>query len=251
MLLEVRNLTVAYDTAVILDGVSLEVREGEFLGIVGPNGAGKTTLLRTICGLMIWEREMKRGMRKELSNIIIEGDIVFNGEVLNDVPAHKRTEKGLILCPAGGRPFRELTVLENLMSGAFLIKDKVKVRQRLEAVYRLFPRLEERKKQVSGTLSGGERTMLGVGRALMSEPKLLLIDEPSHGLAPQVKEELFTRIKDVYETGVTLMLVEQDVALALSLARRNYVLSQGKVIFEGTSEELEGDERIRKTYLGL
>jgi branched-chain amino acid transport system ATP-binding protein len=167
------------------------------------------------------------------------------------VPAHQRAEKGLILCPEGGRPFRELTVFDNLQSGAFLIKDKEKVRQRLEAVYKLFPRLEERKKQVAGTLSGGERTMLAVGRALMSEPKLLLIDEPSLGLAPLVKDEVFKRIKDVYQTGVTIILVEQDAGLALALARRNYVLSQGKVVFEGTSEALRGDERIRKTYLGL
>ena len=251
LLLEVKNLTVAYDTAVILDEVSVGVHKGELLSIVGPNGAGKTTLMRTICGLMTWEREMKRGMRKEVSNIIIKGDILFDGEPINQVPAHKRAEKGLILCPEGGRPFRELTVLENLVSGAFLTREKEKVRQRLEGIYRLFPRLEERKKQVSGTLSGGERTMLAVGRALMSEPRLLLIDEPSLGLAPLVKEEVFKRIKDVYQTGVTMILVEQDVGLALALASRNYVLSQGKVVFEGTSETLQNDERIRKTYLGL
>ena len=251
MLLEVRNVTVAYDTAVILDGVSLGVHEGELLSIVGPNGAGKTTLLRTICGLMNWEKKMKRGMRREISNIIIEGDIVFEGEPINPMPAHARAEKGLILCPEGGRPFRELTVFDNLISGAFLIKEKQKMRQKLKEVYRLFPRLEARKRQVSGTLSGGERTMLAIGRALMSEPRLLLIDEPSLGLAPIVKEEVFERIKDVYQMGVTIILVEQDVSLALSISGRNYVLSQGKVIFEGTSEELQDDERIRKTYLGL
>jgi branched-chain amino acid transport system ATP-binding protein len=251
MLLEVRDLTVAYDTAVVLDKVSVGVKDGELLGIVGPNGAGKSTLLRTVCGLMNWEREMKRGMRKEVSNIIIEGEVLFDGHRVNDIPAHKRAEMGLILCPEGGRPFRELTVLDNLLSGAFLNRDKGKVRQRLEAVYKLFPRLEERKKQVSGTLSGGERTMLAIGRALMTEPKLLLIDEPSLGLAPKVKEEVFQRIEDVYQTGVTIILVEQDVAHALALSRRNYVLSQGKIIFEGTSDELRGDERIRETYLGL
>jgi branched-chain amino acid transport system ATP-binding protein len=251
MLLEVRNVMVAYDTAVILEGVTLGVSAGELLSIVGPNGAGKTTLLRTICGLMSWEKEMKRGMRREISNIIVEGDIVFDGEILNHVPAHKRAEKGLVLCPEGGRPFRELTVFDNLISGAFLVKEREKVRQKLEEVYRLFPRLKTRKRQVSGTLSGGERTMLAIGRALMSEPKLLLIDEPSLGLAPIVKDEVFQRIKDVYKMGLTIILVEQDVGLALSLARRNYVLSQGKVIFEGTSEALQGDERIRKTYLGL
>ncbi len=251
MLLEVRDVTVAYDTATILDGVTLGVHAGELLSIVGPNGAGKTTLLRTICGLMDWEKEMKRGMRREVSNIIIQGDIVFDGESINRVPAHKRAEKGLILCPEGGRPFRELTVFENLISGAFLVRDKEKTRQNLKEMYRLFPRLEARKKQVSGTLSGGERTMLAIGRALMSEPKLLLIDEPSLGLAPIVKDEVFQCIKDVDQMGVTIILVEQDVSLALALARRSYVLSQGKVIFEGTSEALQNDERIRKTYLGL
>jgi branched-chain amino acid transport system ATP-binding protein len=251
MLLEVKNVTVAYDTAVVLDGVSLGVHAGELLSIVGPNGAGKTTLLRTICGLMSWERDMKRGMRKEVSNIIIEGDVLFDGEPINHIPAHKRAEKGLILCPEGGRPFRELSVRDNLIMGAFLVKEKQKVNQSLEGVYKLFPILEQREKQVSGTLSGGERTMLAIGRALMSEPKLLLIDEPSLGLAPMVKDEVFERIKDVYQTGVTIILVEQDVGLALALARRNYVLSQGKVIFEGTSEALQGDDRIRKSYLGL
>jgi branched-chain amino acid transport system ATP-binding protein len=251
MVLEVRNMTVAYDTAVILDGVSLEIQAGEFLTIVGPNGAGKTTLLRTICGLMSWERQMKRGMRKEVSNIIIEGDIIFDGEQINHRPAHERAEMGLILCPEGGRPFRELTVIDNLILGAFLINEKEKVKRKLEEVYQLFPRLKARRRQVSGTLSGGERTMLSIGRALMSEPRLLLIDEPSLGLAPIIKEEVFKRIKDVYQTGVTIILVEQDVALALTLAKRSYVLSQGKVIFEGTTEALRGDERIKKTYLGL
>lgn len=251
MLLEVRNVTVAYDTAVILDDVSLQIQAGELLSIVGPNGAGKTTLLRTISGLMSWEKEMKRGMRREVSNILIEGDIVFDGEPINHIPPHVRAEKGLILCPEGGRPFRELTVLDNLLSGAFLIREKEKVRQKLAEVYQLFPRLAARKKQVSGTLSGGERTMLAIGRALMSEPKLLLIDEPSLGLAPIVKDEVFQRIKDVYQTGVTIILVEQDVGLALAIARRSYVLSQGKVIFEGASDALQADDRIRKTYLGL
>jgi branched-chain amino acid transport system ATP-binding protein len=251
MLLEVRNVTVAYDTAVILEDVSLWINKGELLSIVGPNGAGKSTLLRTICGLMNWEKKMKRGMRREISNILIQGDIVFDGEPINGMPAHARAEKGLILCPEGGRPFRELTVFDNLVSGAFLIEEKQKRRQKLKEVYRLFPILEARKRQVSGTLSGGERTMLAIGRALMSEPKLLLIDEPSLGLAPIVKEEVFQRIKDVYQMGVTIILVEQDVGLALSISGRSYVLSQGNVIFEGTPEALEGDERIRKTYLGL
>ncbi|NVM25479.1 MAG: ABC transporter ATP-binding protein [Desulfobacterales bacterium] len=251
MLLEVKEITVAYDTALVLDGVSLGIDKGEFVSIVGANGAGKTTLLRTICGLMHWEKEMMRGMRKEISNIIIEGDIFFNGENISKVPAAKRAERGLILCPEGGRPYRELTVIDNLKTGAFLIKEKRKVRQLLEEVYGLFPVLKERKRQTSGTLSGGERTMLAIGRALMSNPTILLIDEPSLGLAPKLKGEVFKRIEAIFGTGITVLLVEQDVNRALNLASRNYVLSQGRVVFEGTSDELRGEEKIKKAYLGL
>ena len=251
MFLEVKDITVAYDTALVLDGISLGINEGEFVSIIGANGAGKTTLLRTICGLMDWEKELMRGMRKEISNITIDGDIFFDGEKINEIAAAKRAERGLILCPEGGRPFRELTVLDNLKTGAFLIKKKQKVQQILEEVYKLFPILREREKQVSGTLSGGERTMLAIGRSLMSNPKILLIDEPSVGLAPMIKEEVFGRIEEVYQLGVTVLLVEQDANRALSLCSRNYVLSQGRVIFEGTSDKLQGEEKIRKMYLGL
>jgi branched-chain amino acid transport system ATP-binding protein len=251
LLLKVENLTVAYDTAVVLDRVSLGIDRGEFTSVVGPNGAGKSTLLRTICGLTDWERDIKKGMRKEISNIVIEGDIIFDGKKINDLEGYKRAEKGLILSPEGGRPFRELTVLENLIAGTYLIEGKQRISRCLEGVYKLFPVLKQREKQVSGTLSGGERTMLAIGRALISEPSLLLIDEPSLGLAPKVKEEVFMRIKDIYRTGVTILLVEQDVGLALDLSTRSYVLSKGKVVFEGTSEELQRDERIMKTYLGL
>ncbi len=251
MFLEVKDITVAYDTALVLDGVSLGINEGEFVSIIGANGAGKTTLLRTICGLMDWEKELMRGMRKEVSNIVIEGDIFFDGEKINKIAAAKRAEKGLILCPEGGRPFRELTVLDNLKTGAFLIKEKQKVQQILEEVYKLFPILREREKQVSGTLSGGERTMLAIGRSLMSNPKILLIDEPSLGLAPRIKEEVFGRIEEIYQAGVTVLLVEQDANRVLSLCSRNYVLSQGRVVFEGTSDKLRGEEKIRKMYLGL
>lgn len=251
MFLEAKNIVVAYDTALVLDGVSLGVNKGEFVSIIGPNGAGKTTLLRTICGLMDWEKELMRGMRKEISNIIIEGDILFDGDKINKIPAPKRAEMGLILCPEGGRPYRELTVLDNLKAGAYLIKEKEEVKRILEGVYELFPKLKARAKQVSGTLSGGERTMLAIGRALMSDPKILLIDEPSLGLAPLVKEEVFKRIEDIYGAGVTIVLVEQDANRCLSLSTRNYVLSQGKVVFEGTADELKGQEKMKKMYLGL
>jgi branched-chain amino acid transport system ATP-binding protein len=251
LLLEVRDIMVAYDTALVLDEVSVSMNRGEFVSIIGANGAGKTTLLRTICGLMDWQRQLLRGMRKEISNIIIKGEVVFEGKNISKVPAAKRAEMGLILCPEGGRPYRELTVLDNLKAGAFLIKDKGRANQLLEAVYQLFPILKSRAKQVSGTLSGGERTMLAIGRALMSNPKLLLIDEPSLGLAPIVKEEVFKRIEEIYQKGATILLIEQDANRALKLSSRNYVISQGKIVYEGTSEELRGHEKIRRMYLGL
>ncbi len=251
MLLEASHLRVAYDTALVLDGVSLSVDQGEFVSLVGANGAGKTTTLRTITGLMDWQKEMTRGMRREVSNIIIEGDISFGGQKINGMPAAKRAELGLILCPEGGRPFRELTVQDNLRTGAFLVRDKVKIAHLLEEVYVLFPRLRERQKQVAGTLSGGERTMLAIGRALMSAPKILLIDEPSMGLAPIMKEEVFRRIEDIFKAGVTILLVEQDVRRAVGMSNRSYVLSQGRVVFHGTPEELQSDEKIKKVYLGL
>jgi branched-chain amino acid transport system ATP-binding protein len=251
LLLEVKNAVVCYDTAMILDRVSIEVDKGEFVSMVGPNGAGKTTLVRLISGLMNWEREITRGMRKEVSNIIIEGDVLFKEEKVDHLPAHERARRGLILCPERGRPFSELTVLDNLRCGSYLNKDKKVEKQNLKRVYELFPVLREREKQVSGTLSGGERTMLAIGRALMYEPELLLIDEPSTGLAPKVKEEMFARIKDIFQAGVTILLIEQDVTFALDLASRNYVLSKGKIVAEAGGKELLADEKIRKIYLGL
>ena len=251
MLLELRDVTVCYDTAMILNETSLGVDSGELVGIVGPNGAGKTTLLRTIAGLINWEREITKGMRKELANITLQGSITFDGERIDNLPAHQIVRKGLILCPERGRPFREMTVMDNLKAGAYLCKDPKEMSRNLEKVYELFPVLKERRNQTSGTLSGGERTMLAIARALMHQPKLLCIDEPSTGLAPKVKDDLFKRVKEIYESGITVLLVEQDVGFAFDLASRNYILSRGRVIAEGTAEELRKDELIRKTYLGL
>lgn len=250
MLLEIKNLTVCYDTATVLDGVSLGIDKGEFVSIVGPNGAGKSTMLKAISGLMHWEREMVRGMRKEISNIIIDGQVFFNGEELSALPPHERVKRGLILCPERGRPFRELTVYDNLRVAGYLC-DRNTFKESLDKVYQLFPVLKERQKQISGTLSGGQRTMLSIARALMYEPKLMLIDEPSTGLAPIVKREMFNRVKDIYHGGATILLVEQDVSFAFNLATRNYVLSKGKIVTEGTARDLMADERIRKVYLGL
>lgn len=251
MLLEVKDVTVCYDTAMILNEVSLEVDSGEFVSLLGPNGAGKSTLLRTIAGLINWEKEITRGMRKEVANITFQGIIRFDTERIDKLQPHQIAKRGLILCPERGRLFREMTVIENLKTGAYLCKNRREMERNLQKVYELFPLLKERGSQISGTLSGGERAMLAIGRALMYQPKLLCIDEPSTGLAPKVKDDLFKRIKEIYESGITILLVEQDVRKAFDLAHRNYVLSQGKVIAEGTAEVLLKDETLRKTYLGL
>jgi branched-chain amino acid transport system ATP-binding protein len=249
-LLEVKNVSVKYDTATILDGTSLKVEKGELVGLVGPNGAGKTTILRAIAGLINWDREVLRGTRK--SDITFEGTIEFEGERIDRLPAFEIAKRGLQLCPQMGRPFVEMSVKDNLLAGAYLCKDKKEVDESLARVYELFPRLEERKKQLSGTLSGGERQMLAVGRSLMRRPKLLLVDEPSSGLAPKIKDDLFKRVEEIYkELGVTILLAEQDISFAFALSGRNYVVSRGHIIAEGTAEELLKDETIRKTYLGL
>lgn len=249
MLLKVRNVTVCYDTAMVLDDVSLDVAKGELVGLVGPNGAGKTTLLRSIAGLINWEKEITKGTRA--GKITYEGIIEFEGERIEKLPAYEVARRGLVLCPERGRPFAELTVHENLLAAAYLCKDKKEIKRNLERVYELFPRLKEREKQVAGTLSGGERQMLAVGRGLMHHPKLLLVDEPSSGLAPMLKEELFRKVKEIYGLGVTILLAEQDVSFAFELSVRNYVMSKGHVIAHGTSQQLLADEKIRTIYLGL
>ena len=249
-MLEVKDVTVRYDTATILDGTSLTVEKGELVGLVGPNGAGKTTLLRAIAGLINWDREVLRGTRK--SDVAFEGSIEFEGEKINKLSAFEIAKKGLQLCPQMGRPFAELTVKENLLAGAYLCKNRKEINESLARVYELFPRLEERKNQLSGTLSGGERQMLAVGRSLMRRPKLMLVDEPSSGLAPKIKDDLFKRVEEIYhELGVTILLAEQDISFAFALSKRNYVMSRGHIIAQGTAEELLKDETIRKTYLGL
>ncbi len=249
MLLEVKNLTVCYATAMLLNDLSLGVGEGELVSLVGPNGAGKSTLLRTISGLVRWERAAMRGARA--GDITIEGTVHFAGERIDKLAAHEIVRRGLVHCPERSRPFPEMTVADNLKAGGYLCNDRREVRRRLEMVYQLFPVLKERGNQISGTLSGGERQMLAIGRALMGQPKLLCIDEPSTGLASKLKDELFERIKQIRSSGIAMLLVEQDVSAAFQLASRSYVLSHGRVIAEGTSEELLKDETIRKTYLGL
>lgn len=249
-MLEAKNVTVCYDTAMVLDEASLKVEKGELVALVGPNGAGKTTLLRAISGLVNWEKEVLKGTRQ--SDITFEGSIEFEGERIDKLSASEIAKKGLLLCPERGRPFTEMTVKDNLLAGAYLVKDKNEVNDSLVKVYELFPRLKEREKQISGTLSGGERQMLALGRALMRQPKFMLIDEPSSGLAPKLKEDLFKRVEEIYrELGVTMLLAEQDISFAFALSVRNYVMSRGHIIAHGTAQELLKDETIRKTYLGL
>lgn len=249
MYLEVKDLTVLYDRAMVLNKTSLHVNEGELVSLVGPNGAGKTTLLRAISGLIKWEKASLKGT--VLGKITIEGSVKFAGEELNDFEPSKIIKKGLVLTPERGRPFREMTVKENLLAGAYLVKDKKKIKETLEQVYELFPILQKRSSQVSGTISGGERTMLAIGRSLMSQAKCLLIDEPSVGLAPKVKEDMFKRIAAVHGLGITILMTEQDISFAFELSKRNYVISQGQIMAEGAPDTLLQDETIRKNYLGL
>jgi branched-chain amino acid transport system ATP-binding protein len=249
-LLEVNNITVRYDTATILDEASLTIEKGELVGLVGPNGAGKTTLLRAVAGLITWDKEVLRGTTK--SDVTFEGSVEFEGERIDRLSAFEIAKKGLQLCPQMGRPFAEMTVRDNLLAGGYLCQNKKEVDESLTKVYELFPRLKEREKQLSGTLSGGERQMLAVGRSLMRRPKLMLVDEPSSGLAPKIKDDLFKRVEEIYhELGVTILLAEQDISFAFNLSKRNYVMSRGHIIAQGTAEELLKDETIRKTYLGL
>ena len=249
MLLEIANLRVCYDKAVLINNLSMGVDEGELVSLVGPNGAGKSTLLKAITGLVNRERAITRRSAKE--DITIEGSITFAGERIDQIPAHAIVERGLILCPERRRPFREMTVQDNLYAGAYLEKDKNQIQENLENVYQLFPVLKARSKQISGTLSGGEQQMLAIGRALMSRPKLLCIDEPSTGLAPILRAEVFEKIAEIRNLGITILLVEQEVSTVFKMASRNYVLSSGNIIAEGTGEQLLQDEVLRKTYLGL
>jgi branched-chain amino acid transport system ATP-binding protein len=221
VLLEVANLSVWYDKAMLINNLSMGVDTGELVSLVGPNGAGKSTLLRAITGLVAWEREITR--RSTHGEIILEGAVTFDGE----------------------------TVIDNLMAGSYLLKDKDEIRDNLGKVYQLFPVLQDRSNQISGTLSGGEQQMLAIGRALMSKPKLLCIDEPSTGLAPILRAEVFQKIGEIRKLGITILLVEQDVSTVFKMASRNYVLSSGKIIAQGTGEQLLQDEVLRKTYLGL
>lgn len=233
----------------LINDLSMGVETGELVSLVGPNGAGKSTLLKAITGLVAWEREITR--RSTAGDVTLEGTVTFDGERIDLIPAHEIVKRGLIHCPERRRPFREMTVLDNLRAGAYLLIDKNEIQDNLNKVYQLFPVLKGRSPQISGTLSGGEQQMLAIGRALMSRPKLLCIDEPSTGLAPILRKEVFEKIAEIRNLGITVLLVEQEVSTVFKMASRNYVLSSGKIIAEGTGDQLLQDEIIRKTYLGL
>lgn len=234
-MLEVKNLNVFYGGIHALRDTSFKVDKGEIVTLIGSNGAGKTTTLEVISGIV---------KRKS-------GDITFEGENISDINSEIIVGKGLIHVPEGRKIFTALNVEENLHMGAYLRKDKDAILKDLDEVYRLFPRLKERKKQMGGTLSGGEQQMLAIGRALMSKPKLLMLDEPSMGLAPIVVQEIFEAIKGLNESeGLTVLLVEQNANIALKLAHSAYVIETGEIVLQGSGEELLGDDRVRKAYLG-
>ncbi len=244
-MLEVKDLTVHYDGAIVLNRVNLKVEDGEFVGVVGPNGSGKTTLLRTISGVI---KEVAPGKKEHPS---VSGTITYDGKRIDKLKAWKIVKMGIVHCPERRRPFSEMTTLENLKMGAYLRKDKGGIKKDLEWIYGLFPILKERANQISQTLSGGEQQMLAIARALMSKPKLLAIDEPSLGLAPTLKENVLDSIKEIWRSGVTVLLVEQDVSITLATAQRIYVLAHGRIAVEGTKEELMKNRDVREIYLGL
>lgn len=233
-MLEIKKLNVYYGVIHALKDVSLTVDEGEIVTLIGANGAGKTTTLRTISGL----------------NKATSGEILLDGEPITHISAPQRVKLGISQSPEGRRIFPEMTVLENLELGAFLRKDKNNIKKDLEAVYERFPILSDRKKQTAGTLSGGEQQMLAIGRALMAKPRILLLDEPSMGLAPLLVREIFDIIKDINNAGTTILLVEQNASMALSIAHRAYVLETGSIVMSGTGEELAKSNEIQKAYLG-
>jgi len=235
MLLEIKNASVSYGQVSAIRDISLNVPEGGVVTIIGGNGAGKTTTLRAISGLA------------PLSS----GEIHFNGDRIDNLPAHKIVGKGIAHVPEGRRVFPALTVEENLRTGAFLRRDKNKVESDLDSVFTRFPRLLERRKQFAKTMSGGEQQMLAIGRALMSDPKILLMDEPSMGLAPVVVEEIAVIIKEINAQGVTVVLVEQNAELALELADYAYVLETGSLALEGIAKELHNNDHVRAAYLGI
>jgi len=233
-LLEIKGLRVSYGKALILDGIDLNVDQGELVGLIGPNGAGKTTLLRAISKVAP-----------------VEGSILFQGQRIDSLSPEKVVRLGIVHCPEGRHLFPDLTVLENIEIGAYLRNDRVKIEQDKADVLEMFPVLEKREKQSAGTLSGGEQQMLAIARSLMGRPSLLLLDEPSTGLALIVKDDISEKIMDIRGQGVTTVLVEQDTEMAFDLSDRIYVLEQGKIALEGPKEEIASNPYVKEIYLGM
>ena len=237
--LEARNLTVHYGTIQALNNISLVVNEGEIVAMIGPNGAGKSTALKAICGLL-----------KETGGEIKSGDVFFMGESIKNIPTYALVKKGISLVPEGRRVFPTMSVFENLELGGFTKNDKKSKIEALEKVFNLFPVLKKRQRQKAGTLSSGEQQMLAIGRALMLEPKLLLLDEPSLGLSPNYVEDVFEKIKEINKDGTTVLLVEQNVRMALEYAYRGYVFKIGEIFLEDTGKNLLKNEEVKKSFLG-
>ena len=233
-MLEVKDLAVYYGVIQAIKGISFEVNQGEIVTLIGANGAGKTTTMQSIMGLIP----------------IREGTVTYEGKNITKMPSHKIVEMGMTQCPEGRRIFQELLVYDNLLMGAFALKDKKGIKDDIEKIYTRFPRLEERKNQIAGTLSGGEQQMLAMGRALMSHPKLLMMDEPSMGLSPLLVDQVFEIIKDINNDGTTILLVEQNAGKSLAISDRAYVLETGKIVLTGTGKELMESEDVKKAYLG-
>ena len=233
-MLTIKDLNVYYGVIQAIKGVSFEVKQGEVIALLGANGAGKTTILHTITGLVSAK----------------SGSIVFEGNELTKIPAHKIVSLGMAHVPEGRRVFSELTVYDNLIMGAYTRKDKKEIADTLEMVYTRFPRLKERKNQIAGTLSGGEQQMLAIGRALMSHPKIILMDEPSMGLSPIFVEEIFDIVREISKSGTTVLLVEQNAKKTLEIADRAYVLETGNIVLTGDAKDLINDSKVKAAYLG-
>lgn len=233
-MLEIKDIEVYYGVIRAIKGISFEVNEGEVIALIGANGAGKTTTLQTVTGMISPKK----------------GAVMFDGCDITKIPGHKIVGMGMAHVPEGRRVFSQLSVYENLKMGAYTRKDKAEIEETLKTVYKSFPRLEERKNQLAGTLSGGEQQMLAMGRALMSKPKLICMDEPSMGLSPILVDEIFNIIKEISLAGTTVLLVEQNAKKALSIADRAYVLETGNIVLSGDAKELMNNEQIKKAYLG-
>jgi len=232
-MLEVIDLKVNYGPVNAIKGINLKVLDGEIVSVLGPNGAGKTSTLKAIIG-----------------SVNSQGKIIYNGEIITELKTHERVKKGIVLCPEGRGIFMNLTVYENLIAGAYLTR-KVEIKRKLDYIYEFFPILEKRSKQIAGTLSGGEQQMLAIARSLMSSPKLLMLDEPSLGLAPIIVSEIFDIIQNLNKNGITILLVEQNASMALKISNRGYVMETGKIVLSGSSKDLINNEEVKNRYLGV